>query len=311
MARVGIIVTTHGAGAYLPAAVESVTAQTFTDWILVIVCDGAAGGAGAADRLASADRRIQVIRQARAGVAVARNRGLDLVGPRVEMVAFLDHDDRWLPQTLERLEGCLSAGSESIMGAHGIGRYIDASGDLCRPGELENHLRRRFGVEGRRLVEWPPGRPTGFANLAFSNCISVGTVLIRRAALDRAGGFDERAVPADDYDMWLRLSRLGDFAFIDEVVMEYRRGTAPTWIRPPAGLPYTRRKILAASENTAEQAMQAKHGYRICERWTVAHALSEAARLAWQKRYLASMRQLARAGLHAGAYVRGWPGSRA
>jgi GT2 family glycosyltransferase len=156
-------------------------------------------------------------------------------------------------------------------------------------------------------VEWPRARPTGFANLAFSNCIPVGTILVRRTALDTVGLFDLRAVPADDYDMWLRLSRAGDLAFIDEVLMEYRRGTAPTWQRPRGGVPYVRRKILTAPENTTAQALLARRAYRLCEGWTVAHSLRELSRLAGERRFLPAARMLARAALHAAAYVRGAP----
>ena len=185
---------------------------------------------------------------------------------------------------------------------------VDESGIRpLRPGEMEEHLRRRLGIEGRRLRPWPQDRPTGFANLAFSNCIPVGSALVRSAAFDRVGSFDLRAVPADDYDMWTRLARIGDFAFVDEIVMEYRRGGAPTWQRPRGGVAFVRRKTLASPDNTPEQARLARRGDRVSERWTVAHALQQAAALARRGDIHAVTRKLARAALHAAAYVRGAP----
>jgi glycosyltransferase involved in cell wall biosynthesis len=310
--RIGVIVTTHGDAVHLPAALDSVRGQTFAGWRLAVVCDGAAASALATARtFAARDPRISVVEQARAGVAAARNRGLDALdgqnGTTDDAIAFLDHDDRWLPDTLARLAAVLSRAGAGIMGAHGLGRFIDAGGAPLRPGELEGHLRRRLGVDGDQLRPWPTDRPTEFANLVFSNCIPVGSVLVRRAALDRAGRFDPRAVPADDYDMWLRLARLGDFAFLDEVVMEYRRGDGPTWPRPRGGAAFVRRKLLASPDNSPLQARLARRGYRFNERWTVTGALVDGSALLRRGDLYGAARKLARAAVHAAAWARGAP----
>ena len=309
---VGVIMPTHGRGAYLRDAVESVLAQTFERWQLTIVCDGATEEAvREAEAFAAGDARIRVVRQARAGVAAARNRGLDALSPAVDCVALLDHDDRWLPVALATLTRALESAPERFVGAHGIARTIDRDGGPLLPGVLEGQLRRRQGVLGGRLAEWPPGRPTTFANLVFTCCIPVGSALIRRSALERVGRFDERAVPADDYDMWTRLARLGEFAFVDEVVLEYRRHGQPTWVRPRGigrGSSYVRRKIVASRDNTPEQAEQARRGYRLCAALTVRHAASEAIRLGFRSDLRAAARHLVTAALHLGAYVRGGPG---
>jgi glycosyltransferase involved in cell wall biosynthesis len=313
MPAVGVVMPTHGAGRFLGAAVESVLAQSFGDLVLCVVCDGASEpSASMAAGLAARDRRVRVVRQPRAGVAAARNRGLaELEGADVALVAFLDHDDRWLPQTLATLVRAIGDGPGERVGAHGLGRYIDEEGALVRPGEMEADLRRRRGVSGRGLADWPPARPTGFANLAFSCCIPVGSVLVRHAALRRVGPFDERAVPADDHDMWLRLARLGDFTFVDEVVMEYRQHAAPTWTRPRGpglGAPYMRRKAITSPLNTPAQAAAARRGYRLCERLNVEIAFAQAAEAAAGRRFRVVLRRLARAGLHLGSYLRGRPG---
>jgi glycosyltransferase involved in cell wall biosynthesis len=309
---VGVIMPTHGRGAYLREAVETVLAQTFDRWQLTIVCDGATEEAARhAEACAAGDARIRVVRQARAGVAAARNRGLDELSPAVDCVALLDHDDRWLPGTLATLTRALQRAPERFVGAHGIARTIDGAGALLRPGVLESELRRRQGVLGGRLVESPPGQPTTFAHLVFTCCIPVGTALIRRSALARAGRFDERAVPADDYDMWTRLARLGEFAFVDEVVLEYRRHGQPTWVRPRGvgrGSSYVRRKIVASPDNTPEQADTARRGYRLCAALTVRHAAFEAIRSGVRSDLRAAARHLLTAALHLGAYVRGGPG---
>ncbi len=312
MARVGVIMPTHGLNRHLAVAVNSVIQQSLEDWTLNVVCDGAADETRQlAERFAAQDTRIRTVYQRRAGVAAARNRGLQMLGPIPDLVAFLDHDDRWLPGTLAALTQALESSSDRCVGAHGIARFIDETGTPVRVGELEADLRRRRGVHRRRLMESPIEAPTTFAHLVFSCCIPVGTVLVRRAALDRVGWFDERAVPADDYDMWLRLSRLGDFAFIDEVVMEYRRHSRPTWVRPRGigrGHPYVCRKAITSVDNGPEQVELARQGYRFCAEVTLRHAASEAFRLTGERRFWAAARQWVRSASHLGAYLRGAPG---
>jgi glycosyltransferase involved in cell wall biosynthesis len=312
VSTVAVIMPTHGRNRHLRAAVDSVLAQTFTTWQLTIVCDGAAEEtAREAEACARRDARIRVMRQPRAGVAAARNRGLDELGPAADLVALLDHDDRWLPGTLMTLTRALGDSPERFVGAHGIARTIDEAGSPLRPGELESELRRRRGVENGRLTEWPPERPTTFANLVYTCCIPVGTAIVRRSALARAGRFDERAVPADDYDMWSRLARLGELAFVDEVVMEYRRHDEPTWARPRGigrGSAYVRRKMITSRDNTPAQAQQAKKGYRFCAALTIRHAATEAIRLGARRDFWSASRELVRAASHLGAYVRGGPG---
>jgi hypothetical protein len=107
--------------------------------------------------------------------------------------------------------------------------------------------------------------------------------------------------------MWLRLSRLGGFAFLDEVVMEYRRADRPTWERPRGGVAWVRRKMLESPDNNPEQAQIARQGYRLNERWTIAQALVDAAGLARSREVHRAARKLARAAVHTLAYLRGSP----
>jgi glycosyltransferase involved in cell wall biosynthesis len=312
MSPVGIVMPTHGHNRHLGEAMASVIGQVMKDWRLVLVCDGADAKTEAqAGRLAAADPRIQVVRQPRGGVASARNRGLRELGAEVDLIAFMDHDDRWLPDTLAVLVRAFAARRAERVGVYGNARFIDEGGAPVRPGELEAILRRRCGVKDGRLVDWPPELPTGFANLAYSNCIPVGTALVVRDEIEAIGGFDPRATPADDYDLWLRLARRAPFDFVDQVVLEYRQHPAPTWRRPRGmgrGAPYVRRRAIVSQENSPAQAAEARTGFRICERDIVVHALAELKTSVAAGRPLPVARQLARAVLHAGGYLLGRPG---
>lgn len=109
MPRISVILPAYNAAAFLEAAVQSVQAQRFTDWELIIVEDGAQDDtASICDRLALHDARIRVIHKANAGVSSARNDGIDAA--RGELIAFLDADDLYEPEYLDEMlramDGC-------------------------------------------------------------------------------------------------------------------------------------------------------------------------------------------------------------
>src|SRR5207244_10342779 len=75
-----------------------------------------------------------------------------------------------------------------------------------------------------QIRDWPADQPTTFAALAVHNWIvSPGVGLIRRKTLLEAGGFDPAMVPCDDWDLWLRISRLGDIVYLNRVLLSWRR----------------------------------------------------------------------------------------
>lgn len=101
-AAVSIIVPVYNAGSYIGETVEMVRRQTFADWELILVDDGSSdGGREKLRTLAGEEKRIRLIeKEKNGGAALARNTGIDAA--RGRYVAFLDADDVWLPQKLER-----------------------------------------------------------------------------------------------------------------------------------------------------------------------------------------------------------------
>jgi glycosyltransferase involved in cell wall biosynthesis len=272
-----VVIPTHG-GRFLRAAVQSVRAQTFADWELVIVDDGSTDGtAEVARRLAAEDPRVRVVTNPRnTGIAAARNRGLASISPGSDYVAFLDHDDVWLPEALETLRTALIA-NPNASAAHGRATGIDALGTPI-PVPPERAL-RRWGIHDGRPVEWPRERATEFANLVYENCItSTGSGLVRRKNLTVFGDFDLRAEPADDYDLWIRLARQSEIAFVDRPVLAYRSHGDQTSSRPQPprgrGSPYVRYKMITSPDNTDEQrrlaiaAFRARQRRLFRERWS-------------------------------------------
>jgi glycosyltransferase involved in cell wall biosynthesis len=264
---VSISIPTHG-GRFLRSAVESIVAQTVQDWELIIVDDGSRDGTAAlCTALAASDRRIRVVtHEGNQGIVAARNTAIRSISAQSSYVAFLDHDDLWMPDTLELLMSALTA-NPAASAAHGRAEHIDEV-DARRPIMGRNGTPLpRMGIDKWRLVPWPSQRPTEFANLVVEDCIvSVGSGLIRRASLERVGPFDPRAERAEDYDLWIRLSRVGPIAFVDREVLAHRLHAGQTSRRPTLprgrGLGYVRYKMICSPENSAEQRRLAIAGYR-------------------------------------------------
>jgi glycosyltransferase involved in cell wall biosynthesis len=193
---VSVVIPTHRP-VWLDAALESVRAQTFIDYEIIVVDDGSPEPAtpGRADDLT-------VIRQPNAGAAAARNRGL--AHARGEFVAFLDHDDLWLPGKLARQVDFHRAHPDVILTCTDVGR-------LEAPDEAPL-LARHGHAEG--------GFP--FEDLLRENCLGTSAVTVRTDAARRVGGFDETQRYTEDYRFWLELGLIGPLAFLPEVLCLWR-----------------------------------------------------------------------------------------
>ncbi len=189
---VSVIIPTYNRAAILPRAIESVLAQSFGHFELVVVDDGSTDDTRAAvDRFA--DRRIIYLRHAQnSGGAAARNTGIDAA--RGRHVAFLDSDDEWLPDKLARQVAVLEqAGSE--MGAVYCAHTVqDDTSARVEEGEGELHTGDVFQT---LLRGWCPA--------------STSLFLVRRDPLVAVGGFDDSLPSFQDYDLWLRLAQICRF----------------------------------------------------------------------------------------------------
>jgi glycosyltransferase involved in cell wall biosynthesis len=269
--KISIITPAYNAEAFLDRTVDSVLAQTWTDWELVIVDDGSVDNTFAvAKAYAEKNTRIRAVRTENGGVANARNAGYRETNPGSEYVIFLDHDDIWKPHALERLIVALEEHPEAIA-AHALARTTDMD---CQPvgaegGQIHSWERRK--VAGGRIEVCSRTEPTTFAVLICDCVISTpGVGLIRRSAfekINRGDGvyYDQSVASGDDWDMWLRLSLHGDIAFVDEVLLDWRqhdangsKNEASTF----AAEAKVRRKMANWPELNAEQTQLANWRYQ-------------------------------------------------
>jgi glycosyltransferase involved in cell wall biosynthesis len=270
--KVAIGIPAYNAENYLRQTLDSVLAQTFRDWELVLVDDGSTDKTVCiAQEYAEQDARIRLLQQPNRGPSAARNYSFAQMATDAELIIFLDADDVWEPEALETLVAALGAYPQAI-GAHSIARYIDSRGETIRLGQLEAWCRDRRGIKDDRLVTWSPEEPTTFAVLAYRQRIATtGVVLMRRAALEAAGLFDPQTKHSEDWDMWLRLSLQGDIAFVDKVLLSYRQHDSSLSKRPMGmrhGEYFVRRKLVYIAPIDTEQRRILALGYRLSERET-------------------------------------------
>lgn len=198
--RVSVIMPCYNAAATILGAIASVQAQTFDDWELIVVDDGSADDS--AERVAAVrDPRIVLARQRNGGSAAARNRGLREA--RGEFIAFLDSDDSWDPTFLARMVDALAPRADAVLAYCGW---------------------QNLGITGGRGAPFVPPDYDGLdrAETLLGGCRwPIHGALVRRQAIERAGGFDDRLQAAVDYDLWLRVSDQGALVRVPAVLAFY------------------------------------------------------------------------------------------
>lgn len=307
---ISIVVPAFDVAEFLPATLESIIAQTERRWECVVVDDGSYDDTfSVAAGYERKDSRIRVVRVANGGAAHARNEGFRRISAGSEWVSFMDSDDVWLPRALETLlRGAARDGS--AIGSHGLGEFIDGSGAPLSPGVWAEAGRNRLGVEGHRLIRWPLDRPTSFAVLVNGNVLfPPGLVLARRGAYERAGPFDEALNGPEDWDMLIRLSRLGDLEFVNEVILHYRRHGKNLG----AGMSVPRQAWLVrciafhSPENSPSQQDLARRGWRAYQVRMARDRLASARRALGGGRFATAAGEAARLPVYAWRYIRGYP----
>ncbi len=204
MPRVSVVIPAYNAAKFIAATLDSVKAQTFTDWELVVVDDGSTDDTKAVVDawLARTGAAGTCIKRANGRIAAARNTGLQAA--KGELIALLDHDDFWTPDKLARCVAELDAHPDAVL----VGHHTDV---------VENGKTLRVERKG-------PGGTDLYDRMLFeANCVAPSAAVFRKDAALALGGFREgdRYNTVEDYDFWMRLSRKGEFRFLDAVLSSY------------------------------------------------------------------------------------------
>lgn len=197
---VSAITATYNMGRFVTQTLDSILAQTHGAIEAIVVDDGSTDDTARLLARYAADPRVRLVRQANAGQAAAKNRGL--LEAHGAFIGFCDADDLWYPGKLKAQLPCFADPRVGVV--YSDFRFIDVDGrpmPTYRPPTYSGH------ITGRLLAD---------------NFVHFPTVLVRRDAIDAVGGFDESLTMSIDYDLWLRISLQWDFFYLPEILVDYR-----------------------------------------------------------------------------------------
>lgn len=198
-----VVIPAYNASAFVAECIESVLAQTDPDFEVIVVDDGSTDNTS---KIVTSftDSRLTLIQRTNGGLAAARNTGI--AGAKGTFVAFLDADDRWLPEKLASHRHVLDAHPEASV-SYDWAAFINAEGVLT--GLYMAQTRRAITHEA----------------LMIKNYLGNGsTSVVRRSVLESFNGFDEQLFRLVDRELWVRLTYYGHtLQLVPKVLTEYRQ----------------------------------------------------------------------------------------
>ena len=200
--HVSVIIPVYNGAATIGRALKSVFDQTFTDYEIVICDDGSTDDTSSV--LAAFGDRIRVIRQANRRFPAARNAAI--AASHGELIALIDHDDQWLPRMLEVSVAALQNDrGASLVYSDVI--VVNEAGEESRASPVGAATAHAPTMDEMLARIWP---------------IMPSTVVMRRAAFDRTGGFTESL--GEDLDFWPRIREQGSFIYIPDRLVRFTFG---------------------------------------------------------------------------------------
>jgi len=198
---VSVIIPTYNRGWILTEAIDSVLAQDYKDYELIVVDDGSTDNTR--EILDTYGRDIVVLRQTNKGVSAARNRGIAQAGG--QLVAFLDSDDIWQPRKLSRQVDFFKLNPDAV---------INQTEEIWIRNGVRVNPKDRHRKPSGMIFE----RSLGLC------LVSPSAVMIQKTLFDAVGVFDENLPACEDYDLWLRISCRYPVHLIDTPLIIKRGG---------------------------------------------------------------------------------------
>ena len=199
---ISVVIPTHNRKSTIKRAIDSVTSQTLKDIEIIVVSDGSTDGTNElVQGLSSTDNRIKLISYPHAkGGNYARNTGAKLAVS--DYIAFLDDDDEWLPEKLEKQLSVFS--TKQDVGLVYTGITVIYENDGYKYTTLPEH----YGDLGKEIL--------------FHNCISTtSSVMLKKSVLEEVGFFDTNLSALQDYDLWIRCCQLTKVGCVEESLVNY------------------------------------------------------------------------------------------
>jgi len=181
--QISVVIPVYNRELTIRRAIDSVLAQELHPDEIIVVDDGSTDPTP--EILKSYDHKIQIVRQENKGVSAARNRGVETAAGK--WIAFLDSDDEWTPDKLQKQLACYRL--------HPNMRILQTE---------ERWIRNNMRVNPGKKYSKKSGN-------IFKNCLKTcivgpSTVMCERSLLMEMGGFDEKLPVCEDYDLWIRIA---------------------------------------------------------------------------------------------------------
>jgi len=209
MPKVTVVIPTYNSAKYIVPTGESVLAQTYPDYELIVVDDGSTDNTRQLSQPYLA--RMTYIYQENKKYSGARNRGIRAASG--DYIAFLDSDDIWLPDKLAEQVAVMDQHPEVTL-VHCSASYIDADGaPVLFKG---NRTKGEAGGTGPIIAD------QAGALFTFDATITTSTVMVRHSTLKEVGPFDPEHIHGEDWELWVRLASKGPLAYIPKVMAKYR-----------------------------------------------------------------------------------------
>jgi glycosyltransferase involved in cell wall biosynthesis len=202
MPKVSVVIPAYNAMVYLPQTIDSVLNQTFTDFEILVINNSSS------DNIIEwisqiQDSRITLITHENQGATNSRNLGISIA--KGEYIAFLDADDIWEKTKLEKQVSCLDK-NPSVGLVYTWTQLIDSTGKLLK-------FSMRHQEEG---YIWE--------KIVIQDVVGNGScAMVRASCFEQVGLFDINVGIADDFDMWIRIAAVYEFAVVKECLVFYRQ----------------------------------------------------------------------------------------
>ncbi len=207
--RLSVLMPVRNGMPYLAEALDSILDQTFTDFELLVVNNGSRDGTIEHLRRRN-DPRIRVLSPGNIGLARALNIGLAQAKGRY--VARHDADDRSAPNRFARQVAFLDANPGTAVLATCV-KFVDEHGDEVSDAWTATIREQQDPAQTPQQI---------FAMMPLTCCIAHGSVMMRTSVALGAGGYNPATVPAEDYDLWLRLLPDHAIAKLPDRLYDYR-----------------------------------------------------------------------------------------
>jgi glycosyltransferase involved in cell wall biosynthesis len=207
--KVSVVTSVYNGEKYIEECVQSILHQSFEDFEFILLDNGSTDGtAELLDRIN--DPRVRVVHQENLGISQSLNKGVHLA--RGELIVRLDADDVSYPHRLEHQVKFMDANKDYVLCGGGYQRWIDGSlSPQTVPLPLTDHDIRRC--------------------LSRFNPIAHSAVVFRKDAFLQVGGYDRHLLFTQDYDLWIRLMKIGKACNLEENLGFVRFYEASTWSR--------------------------------------------------------------------------------